>query len=119
MTDIVTKKTTETSGVEKATESQTTGYVIYFIFGIIEVLLIFRLFFKLTGASPISGFVNFIYSLTQIFIVPFVGIFPQATTKGIVTTAVLEPSTLVAIVVYAVLAWGITQLVVILSGRLH
>lgn len=118
MLNTVTKKTTVTAGEEKATESQTTGYVIYFLFGVIEFLLIFRLVFKLSGANPSSGFVSFIYSLTQIFIAPFSGIFRQATTQGVETTAVLEPAVLVAIVVYAVLAWGITQIVVILSGRL-
>jgi YGGT family len=134
MTDIVTKKTTVTggdstgktstpknsyAGGEKAEKSQTLGYVIYFLFGVLEVLLIFRLVFKLTGASPASSFVSLIYSLTQIFIVPFAGIFHQATTQGVETTAVLEPSTLVAIAVYAVIAWGISQLVGILSGRVN
>lgn len=115
MTDIIEKVTT--TGEEKATESQTTGYIIYFLFGAVEVLLIFRLFFKLAGAGTASGFVSFIYSLTQIFIIPFTGIFPQATAQGVVTTAVLEPATIVAIVVYPILAWGILQLVAILSGR--
>lgn len=117
MPEIETKKTTIIDGEGKAAQSQTVAYIIYFLFGVIEILLIFRLLFKLTGASPVSSFVSFIYSMTQIFIVPFVGIFRQATTPGIETTAVLEPATLVAIVVYAVLAWGIIQLVVIMSGR--
>lgn len=119
MSDVVTKETKTTLGEGKAEKSQTTGYIIYFLFGLIDVLLAFRLVFKLTGASPGSGFVNFIYSLTQIFIAPFAGIFHQATTTGIETTAVLEPATLVAIVVYAILAWGIIQLIAILSGRLQ
>ncbi len=132
MADVLTKETTGAPGVAqsnanttktspaasvKAEKSQTIGYIIYFLFGVIEILFIFRLIFKLTGANPASGFVSFIYSLTQIFIAPFAGIFPQATTPGVVTTAVLEPATLIAIVVYVVLAWVITQLVVILSGR--
>lgn len=118
MVDFV-KKTTITAGSEKAEKSQTVGYTIYYLFGIVEVLLLFRLVFKLTGANPSSGFVNFIYSLTQIFILPFSGIFHSATTSGNVVTAILEPSTLVGLVVYAVLAWGITQLVEIMSGRLQ
>jgi hypothetical protein len=103
----------------EAESSQTVGYIIYFFFGIVEILLVFRLVFKLTGANPISGFVNFIYSLTQLLVMPFVGIFHQATTPGIETVAVLEPSTLVAIVVYAILAWGIVQAVDILAGKLQ
>lgn len=103
----------------EAESSQTIGYIIYFFFGVIEVLLLFRLIFKLTGANPISSFVGFIYSLTGIFIMPFAGIFSQATTPGLETTAVLEPATLVALVVYAILAWGIVQGVEILSGKLQ
>lgn len=117
MADIVTKQTTVSVGGDKAEKSQTVEYVIYFIFGVIEVLLLFRLVLKLMGANPISGFVRFIYGLSQIFVAPFVGIFHQATAPGIETTSILEPATLVAMVVYAVLAWGITQLVVILSGK--
>ena len=101
----------------KVSESHTVEYLIYFVLGLIEILLAFRLVFKLTGANPISGFVSFIYALTQIFIMPFEGIFRRAYAPGVETTSVLEPSTLVAMAVYAVLAWGITQLVVILSRR--
>src|SRR5476651_1027691 len=79
------------SGEEKVTNSQTIGYIIYFLFGFLEILLIFRLVFKVTGANPISSFVSFIYLLTQIAIQPFFGIFHQATTRGVETTAVFEP----------------------------
>ena len=117
MKEVVTKKTVVPVEEEKAEKSQTFGYIIYFIFGVIEILLIFRLVFKLSGANPGSSFVNSIYSMTQLCIMPFFGIFPQATGQGVTTTAVLEPATLVAIIVYAVLAWGLAQLVVILSRR--
>lgn len=114
---MITKKTTVTARTEKADGSQTTAYLIYFIFGVIEILLAFRIVFKISGANPGSGFVSTIYSLTQVFIAPFGGIFRQATTQGVETTAVLEPAALVALVVYAVLAWGIIQLVGIMSGK--
>ena len=97
--------------------TQTAARLIYFLLGILEVLLAFRLIFKLAGASPGSFFVNAIYSLTGIFIMPFRGIFRQAVTTGVETTAILEPATVVAIIVYAVLAWGIVALVRIISGE--
>lgn len=100
-----------------ATSYQTVEYLIYFFFGILEILLVFRLIFKLTGASISSAFVGLIYGITGIFILPFQGIFRQATTTGIETTAILEPATLVSIVVYGVLAVGIVKLVRILSGK--
>lgn len=109
--------TTIKSVKNEASKSQTIEYIIYFLFGLLEILLAFRLVLKLTGANPVSGFVSFIYGLTQIFVLPFLGIFRQTTTQGLETTAVLEPATLVAAVVYGVLAWGIVMLVRIFSGE--
>lgn len=99
----------------KATNYQTIEYLIYFLFGALEVLLVFRLILKLTGANSLSSFVSIIYSISGIFILPFQGIFPPAVAKGVVTAAVLEPATVVAIIVYAVVAVGVVQLIRILS----
>jgi len=103
--------------VMKATNSQTVEYFIYFFFGVLEILLAFRLVLKLAGASISSGFVRLIYGLTGIFILPFEGIFRRGVAQGIETTSIFEPSTLVAIMVYVVLAWGIVKLVRISSGE--
>jgi hypothetical protein len=100
--------------------TRTTGGapgVIYVIFGILEALLAFRLVFKLLGANPNSGFVAFIYGLTQPLVAPFYGIFPQATTTGVTTTATFEPATLIAMLVYALIGWGLTVLVASLTRR--
>jgi hypothetical protein len=69
------------------------------------------------GASSTSAFVGLIYSLSGIFILPFEGIFRRVFAQGVETTSVLEPSTVVAIVVYAVLAFGIVKLLRILTGE--
>lgn len=100
-----------------ATSSQTIEYLIYFFFGALETLLAFRLIFKLAGAGMTSAFVSFIYGVTGLFILPFEGIFRRALTQGIETTSVLEPATIVALVVYAFVAWGIVRLVRIFSGE--
>lgn len=107
--------TTETKRV--ATGSQTVEYLIYFFFGALEILLAFRLILKLMGASIASAFVGLIYGLTRVFILPFEGIFRKGFSQGIETTSVLEPSTVVAMIVYAVLAWGIVMLTRIFSGE--
>src|SRR5665648_1103186 len=46
------------------------GRIVYYILGLLEVLLGFRLVFKLLGANPGSGFVSFIYSISEVFLVP-------------------------------------------------
>lgn len=101
----------------KATSFQTVEYLVYFFFGALEIFLIFRLVLKLMGASIASSFVGLIYGLTGIFIVPFEGIFRRGFTQGIEATSVLEPATLVAIIVYAILAWGIVKLIRIFSRK--
>lgn len=98
-----------------ATKSETSEYLIYYILGAVEILLAFRLVLKMMGASISSGFVGFIYGLTGLFILPFEGIFQRAVSQGIETISVLEPATIVAMIVYAFLAWGIVKLVRIFS----
>lgn len=107
--------TTESKNL--ASNSQTIEYLFYFFFGVLEILLAFRIVLKLTGANITSGFVSLIYGLTRIFILPFEGIFQRGYVQGVETTAVLEPSALVAMIVYAVLAWGIIKLIRIFSGE--
>ena len=100
-----------------ATSYQTIEYLVYFMFGILEILLIFRFVLKLMGAGSSSAFVNFIYTVTGILILPFEGIFSRLFTKGVETTSVIEPATLIAIIVYGVIAIGIVKLIRILSGK--
>jgi hypothetical protein len=114
---VVNTTTQSTSVTSTATTSQTVEYLVYFLFGFLEVLLAFRLILKLTGASVSSTFVGLIYSITGLFILPFEGIFRRGFTQGVETTSVFEPSTLVAIVVYALLVWGIVKLIRIFSGE--
>jgi hypothetical protein len=99
-----------------ATSSETFEYLVYFFFGALDILLSFRLVLKLMGASVSSTFVSFIYGLTGLFIAPFEGIFRRGISEGIETTSVLEPATVVAIIVYSLLAWGIVRLIRIFSG---
>jgi len=85
--------------------------IVYYILGVFEVLFAFRLVFKLLGANPHSAFVSFMYSVTQVFLYPFAGIFRPAVTEGIETRSVLEPSTIIGMIVYALVAWGIVKLI--------
>lgn len=114
---VTTRENNTKPSKREATGSQTIAYLVYFIFGVLEILLAFRFVLKLLGASLSSGFVSFIYDFSGIFIVPFEGIFRSGTTQGVETVAVFEPATLVALIVYAVLAWGVVKLISIFSGE--
>ncbi len=114
---VVSSQTKSVAVKSKVSSTQTISYLIYYIFGALEILLAFRLVLKLLGASMASPFVNMVYGLSRLFIMPFEGIFRRAVTQGIETTSVLEPSTIVAMIVYALLAWGIVKLTQISSGE--
>ncbi|NCN45805.1 YggT family protein [Candidatus Pacearchaeota archaeon] len=101
----------------KTTQSQYIEQILYFFLGVLEVLLVFRFILKLMGASQASSFVQFIYGTSKIFIFPFEGIFRRAVTQGIEVSAVIEPANMVAIIVYAVLVWGIVSFIKVLSGK--
>ncbi len=125
MTEVIRETTTtrvggivQTAGTVAQVEvsgSRTIEYLIYFAFGVLETLLAFRVVLKFLGANMSTTFVSLIYSLTQLFIMPFEGIFRRWFSQGLETTSVLEPASLVALVVYAFLAMGIVQLVRVLS----
>lgn len=104
---------TTTSRQETGIRNSTPKKVIYYILGLLEILFAFRLVLKLLGANPESGFVSFIYNVTQVFLYPFIAIFRPATTTGIETKAVLEPSTIIGMIVYAIVAVGIVKLIYI------
>lgn len=85
--------------------------ILYFILGALEVLLLFRFSFKLLGANPGSDFVAFIYTGSGIFLAPFMGIFGASVNNGIETSSVFDPATLIAMLVYALIAYGIGRLI--------
>ena len=97
--------------------SFTAKRIIYYIMGVLEVLLAARLVLKLLGANPSSGFVSFVYTISEGLLIPFNAVFRSAGTQGIETRAVLEPSTIIAMAVYALIAWGLVKLIIIMRER--
>lgn len=92
-------------------EGMRTKKMIYWVLALLEILLVFRLVLKLLGANTGSVFVSFIYSVSQAFVMPFIGVFRSPAAQGIETQSVLEPATLIAMIVYALIAYGIIKLV--------
>jgi uncharacterized protein YggT (Ycf19 family) len=86
---------------------------IYLIFGIIEGLIAIRFVLRLLGANPDAGFASFIYDITAPFLAPFVGMFGTPNFEG----AVVELHSIVAIVVYALLAWVLVKIVKVTMGE--
>ncbi len=87
-----------------------TRNVIYYTLGVIEILLVIGFIFRLLGANPASGFVNFIYITTGILKAPFSGIFYSSIADGLVAKSVFEPAAIIAMMIYAMAAWGLVGL---------
>lgn len=80
--------------------------VIWYAAGFIIALLALRVIFLMLGANRDSSFVDFIYALSGVFAAPFAAIFP-APTYG---QFFFDTASIVGIVVYALIAWGIAKL---------
>lgn len=80
--------------------------IIWYILGIIEVLLVFRFILKMFAANALSGFANLIYTLSLPLVAPFNGLFNIA----VVQSSVFEWTTIVAGIVYAIVAFGLVKL---------
>jgi hypothetical protein len=86
--------------------------VVGFVVGLVDVLIAARFLGKLLGASSQSAFVHFIYQLSSVMVAPFTGIFGDTGNK----TNTFETASLVAIVVYAVIGWGLVVLIRIVTA---
>jgi len=88
--------------------------IVYFIFGIIEALILIRLVLRLLAANPNATFTSLMYQLSYPFVAPFQGVFPSpAASQG----SVLELSSVLAIIVYALLAYFIVRLIELAQRR--
>ncbi len=93
--------------------------LITFILGVIELILGARFFFLLLGANPLAPLVAWVYNMSIPLVAPFAGILggpivnrPTTGTAlvvhgttagpGVVVPSIFDPSTLVALIVYAV-----------------
>ncbi len=80
--------------------------VVWYVLGVVQVLLAFRFTLRLMGANPEAGFTSFIYSITRPLTAPFSAVFPATS----VETSTLEWSTLLAMIVYWLVAMGIVRI---------
>lgn len=80
--------------------------IVWYILALLEVLLAFRFVLKLAAANPSAGFSSFIYAITYPFAQPFISVFRTTYVGG----NIVEWTTLLAMLVYLLVAWGITQL---------
>jgi hypothetical protein len=87
--------------------------VVWLLLVILEVMLALRFGLKLIGANPASPFAVFLYGFTGLFLLPFAGLTGAPSAGGMV----LEFSTLIAMVVYGLIGWGIERIIWVIFYR--
>lgn len=80
--------------------------IVWYVLSVLEVFLAFRFVLKLMGANPLAGFSSFVYAVTWPFTAPFLAVFPRSIVQG----SIFEWTTLLAMLVYWMLAIAIVRL---------
>jgi len=103
--------------VDKSAQAARTAYrisaFIWLMFGILISSIGLRVILKLIGANPSNFFAQLVYSFTDIFLWPFWGLTGTPSANGMV----LEIPSIIAMVVYAIIAWAIAKLTWLLFYR--
>jgi len=81
--------------------------LVWLLFGILEALIGLRVILKLIAANPNSPFAALVYQLSGLFVWPFSGLTRTPAAAGMV----LDIPSIIAMLVYAVVAWVIVRLI--------
>jgi hypothetical protein len=87
--------------------------IIWLLFGGLEALIGIRVILMLIGANPANGFTAFVYQLTQLFLWPFQNLISNPTFQNMT----LEVTSIIAMIVYALLGWLIVRMIWVVFYR--
>jgi len=88
--------------------------IVYYLFGALELLLTVRVILHLLGVNAENGFANLIYVVSA----PFVALFASLLQNpALSTTSVMEVTTLIAMIVYGILAWLVGRVIWLALSR--
>ncbi len=102
-------------GTERRVFTFKATQVVWLLLSIFEALLALRFVLKLIGANPASPFAVALYGFTGLFLYPFATLIGTPAMGGMV----LEISTLIAMAVYALIAWAVERIIFVIFYRPH
>jgi len=114
MTDYQEVRTTEHEpGREQRVATFKATQIIWLLLGLLEASIALRVVFKLIAVNAANPFAKLLYSVTNIFVAPFKSLVGNPTSGG----NVLEITSIIAMLVYLLIAWGIERIVHVLLYR--
>jgi len=109
----VQRRTVRNTAAEQRLMLSRVTQVLWLLFGFLEALIGIRVVLSLIGANPAAFFSQVIYGVTDVFLWPFAGL----TANPAVGAFVLEVTSIIGMIVYALIAWGLTRLIWVLFYR--
>jgi hypothetical protein len=114
MTDYKEVRTTaHEAGQEQRFATFKATQLIWLGLGILEAAIALRVMFKLIGVNAANPFATLLYNVTNLFVAPFASLTGAPAAGGMV----LEISSIIAMVVYLLLAWALERIVYVLFYR--
>ena len=114
MTDYRVIKTTQhEEGREQRVATFKVTQLIWLLLGLLEIMLAMRVVFKLIAVNADNLFASLLYFVSGIFVAPFASL----TSAPALGSMVLEISTIIAMFVYMLIAWGLERIVYVLFYR--
>ncbi len=107
------EKIIEDTGVTRRQNINRFVQFIWLVFGILESLIGLRFFLRLIAANPASPFARLIYEFTDLFMWPFAGLTSSPSAGGMV----LEIPAIIAMIIYALIAWVLVSVVGLIFTR--
>jgi len=114
MTDYKEVRTTQhEQGQEQRVATFKVTQLIWLMIGLLEAAIALRVVFKLIAVNAANPFAAFLYSVTDLFVAPFASLIGAPAAGGMV----LEVSSIIAMIVYLLIAWALERIVYVLFYR--
>ncbi len=114
MTDYKDVRTTQhEEGQEQRFATFKATQLIWLVLGLVEAAIALRVVFKLVGVNAANSFATLLYNVTNIFVAPFASL-TGAPAAG---NSVFEFSSIIAMIVYLLIAWALERIVYVLFYR--
>ncbi len=114
MTDYKDVRTSEhEEGQEQRFATFKATQLIWLVLGLVEAAIALRVVLKLIGVNAANSFATLLYNVTNLFVAPFASLTGAPAAGGMV----LEISSIIAMIVYLLIAWAVAKIVYVLFYR--
>jgi uncharacterized protein YggT (Ycf19 family) len=101
------------AGREQRVATSKATQIIWLLLGLLEAVIALRVVFKLVGVNAANPFATLLYKVTDLLVAPFASLVGAPASGGMV----LEVSSIIAMIIYFLVAWALERIVYVLFFR--